>query len=116
MARHNETGKKGEDLAAEYLQKQGYTVLERNYRFGRYEIDIIAQQGKFLVFVEVKSKTNTSFGLPADEVTAKKAAQVTEAALEYIHQNQWKQEIRFDIVSVIFGGGTFNLEHITDAF
>ncbi len=116
MATHNETGKQGEALAAEYLLKNGYEILEQNYRYKRYEIDIIAQKGIFLVFVEVKTKTNLSYGMPADEVSAKKAAQVAEAADEYVYQKQWKREIRFDIVAVIIDGNSYKLEHIEDAF
>jgi putative endonuclease len=116
MATHNLTGQQGELLAAQYLQRQGYQIIERNYRFGRYEIDIIAQKENFLIIVEVKTKTNLSYGSPADEVTPKKAAQVANAAVEYMYQNQWKGEVRYDIIAVVLNGPKATIEHIKDAF
>jgi putative endonuclease len=116
LALHNDTGKKGEQLAVEFLQKAGYAVIERNFRWKRFEIDIIAQLGKFLVFVEVKTKTNTSYGTPDTNVTPRKAAQVMEAAEEYIFENNWTGEIRFDIISVIIQPKHTEIEHIRDAF
>jgi putative endonuclease len=116
MARHNETGKKGEELAAKFLVENGYEILERNYRWKRYEIDLIAKIGFFLVFVEVKTKTNTSYGMPEDDVTAKKANQVMAAAEEYIFETGWKNEIRFDIISVIIQKESILIDHILDAF
>lgn len=116
MATHNDTGKKGEQLAVQFLENAGYTILERNYRWKRYEIDIIAQSEKFLVFVEVKTKTNTSYGTPDTEVTPRKAAQVMEAAEEYIFAKNWAGEIRFDIISIILRPQHTDIEHIKDAF
>lgn len=116
MAVHNETGKKGEELAANCLIEKGYEIVERNYRWKRYEIDLIVKKEPFLVFVEVKTKTNTSFGLPEDDVTPKKANQVMQAAEEYIYAKGWKKEIRFDIVAVIIRGKSIEIEHIIDAF
>lgn len=116
MARHNDTGKKGEELAARFLEEKGYEIVEKNYRWKRYEIDIIAKKEPFLVFVEVKTKTNISFGNPEDDVTDKKAAQVTAAAEEYVYETGWKKEIRFDIVAVVIKGDLVQIEHIMDGF
>ncbi len=116
MAKHNDTGKKGEELAAKYLEDKGYEIIERNYRWKRYEIDIIVKKEPFLVFVEVKTKTNTSYGLPEDDVTPRKASQVTAAAEEYLYESGWKKEIRFDIVAVVIKGQSVEIEHIEDAF
>jgi putative endonuclease len=116
MALHNETGKKGEELAAKFLVEKGFLILEKNFRWKRYEIDLIVQKDKFLVFVEVKTKTNTSYGLPEADVTPRKAAQVVAAAEEYIYANNWKQEIRFDIIAIVLKPDSVEIEHIIDAF
>jgi putative endonuclease len=116
VAQHNETGKKGEELAAKYLKEKGYEIIERNYRWKRYEVDLIVKKESFLVFVEVKTKTNTSFGNPEDDVTDKKAAQVMAAAEEYIYETGWKKEIRFDIVAVVINSQSIQIEHIEDGF
>lgn len=116
MAIHNETGKKGEELAAKYLEEKGYEIIERNYRWKRFEIDLIVKKEPFLVFVEVKTKTNTSFGQPENDVTDKKARQVMEAAEEYVYETGWKKEIRFDIMAVVIKGNTIEVEHIIDGF
>lgn len=116
MAIHNDTGAEGEKMAAIFLENAGYTILERNFRWKRFEIDIICQKEKFLVFVEVKTKTNVKFGMPEMEVTAKKAAQVTEAAMEYVYEKHYKGEIRFDIIAVVIKDNSFKIEHFIDAF
>jgi putative endonuclease len=116
MATHNETGKKGEDLAVKFLEEKGFEIIERNFRWKRYEIDIVAKKEPFLVFVEVKTKTNTTFGYPEDDVTPRKAAQVMAAAEEYVYATGWKKEIRFDIVAVVLKGDLVEIEHILDGF
>lgn len=116
MAIHNKTGQDGEMAAADFLQRQGYTILERNFRWKRFEIDIICQKDKFLVFVEVKTKTNVRFGMPEIEVNDKKAAQVTEAAMEYVYKKNYRGEIRFDIVAVVINSDKVEIEHFEDAF
>ena len=72
MAKHNILGKNGEKIAAEYLVKQGYDIRDINWRNGRYEIDIVATQGKYLVIVEVKTRQSDIFGLPEDAINDKK--------------------------------------------
>ncbi len=116
MATHNETGKRGEELAANYLKEKGYEIIERNYRWKRFEIDLIVKKEPFLVFVEVKTKTNTTFGYPEDDVTPQKAKQVMTAAEEFVYETGWKKEIRFDIVAVIIKGQSIEIEHIIDGF
>ena len=74
MAKHLETGKKAEILASIFLEEKGYEIIARNYRSGRAEIDLIAKKGIFVVFVEVKSLTNTKFGNPEISVTKNKKA------------------------------------------
>ncbi|MEM6525288.1 MAG: YraN family protein [Bacteroidota bacterium] len=111
-----ELGKEGERLAASYLEKNGYRVLASNWRFKRSEIDLICQKGNLLVFVEVKTKSYVAFGQPEDSVDEKKAAKVIEGAEEYIFQNNWNQDIRFDIISIVINGDQQKLLHLEDAF
>jgi putative endonuclease len=116
MAEHLETGKKAEDIAAHFLIEKGYQILHRNYRYGRAEIDLIVQKGIFLVFVEVKSLTNLKFGMPEIGVNKHKVAMVTKAADFYVFKNNWHQQIRFDIVAVIFRNDNVEVSHFEDAF
>jgi len=111
-------GKAGETLAAEYLRQSGYTVLERNYRSRSGEIDIIAKQGKTLVFAEVKTRKSASFGSPAAAVTVKKQAQISRVAQEYLaRENLFDRPARFDVIAVFAPDGKKpQIEVITNAF
>jgi putative endonuclease len=100
MATHNETGKEGEKLAAEWLQKNGYEVRHCNWRHSRYEIDIIATKGKFLHFVEVKARNYSPIGHPEDSVTKKKFKNLQKAADEYLHLNPGHPWIQYDVLSI----------------
>ncbi|MBP6385822.1 MAG: YraN family protein [Pseudarcicella sp.] len=113
---HLKVGEQGEGIASSYLQENGYEILERNFRFEKAEIDIIAQKGKFLVFVEVKTLTNTQFGMPELAVDKQKEKNISRAALHYIYSQDWKQEIRFDIIAIVIDAGKYQLEHFVDAF
>ena len=84
MAEHNDLGKKGEMMAEAHLLKNGYTIVEKNWRFGRAEIDIIAQKDHTLAIVEVKTRTTDWFGNPQDFVNHKKKGLLINAANEYI--------------------------------
>lgn len=117
MAKHNQTGENGETLAADYLVKQGFTVTARNYRYKKAEVDLIAQRDNLLVFVEVKTRTASNFGYPEESVTTKKEQLFLLAADEYIHQSQWQNDIRFDIIAVTISTlGNYQIHHIEDAF
>ncbi len=95
-------GKLGENLAAQYLQKEGYRILVRNYRKKFGEIDIIAKDGSVLVFVEVKTRKTTSMGSPFGAVTFKKQQQISRMAQEYLSSNNlFDYEARFDVVSIL---------------
>ena len=100
MATHNETGKKGEELAASWLEKKGYAILHRNWRHSRYEVDIIATRDNLLHFIEVKTRTNTRFGHPEESVSDKKIENLMEAAGEFMFINQKWQAIQYDILSI----------------
>lgn len=116
MAIQQEIGDKGEFLAAKYLSKKGYSIIEKNYRAGKAEIDLICKDQKTLVFVEVKTRTNQSFGNPESFVNESKAAKVIEGAETYIYNNNWNGAIRFDIVSILLVNGEADIKHFKDAF
>ena len=116
MAEHNELGKLGEELAVEYLQKNGYDILETNYVFQKAEIDIIAQKENILAIVEVKTRSSLDFGLPQDFVKPKKIMLLVKAVNEYVVANDLDVEVRFDIIAVHKEGKKFNIEHLEDAF
>ncbi|TPG44445.1 YraN family protein [Flavobacterium pectinovorum] len=120
MAEHNELGKKGENLAVEYLLENGYKILDRNWTFQKAEIDIIAQKESILAIVEVKTRSSLDFGLPQDFVKPKKIQLLIKAVNAYINDREKDFdedcEIRFDIIAVHKSGETFAIEHLTDAF
>lgn len=119
MALHNELGKWGEDFAARHLEEQGYTILERDWRLGHRDIDIIARtpDGTTIVFVEVKTRTSDVISKPQDAVNAGKIRSLGMAANAYVKEEQLWDELRFDIISIIGDREeTALLEHIEDAF
>jgi putative endonuclease len=100
MARHNETGKMGEDLAAAWLASQGFELLHRNWKYSYFELDVIAVKNGVLHFIEVKTRTTDTYGHPEEGVTTKKLERLMNAGEEYLHQNpQWKR-IQYDILSI----------------
>jgi len=117
MAKHNELGQEGERLARQLLEKKAYRILLTNWRHGRAELDIIAQTGSTLVFVEVKTRTSAAFGQPDEFVSPKKEVLLAGAACAYMEQVNFQGEIRFDIISVLLPThGQPQLRHIEDAF
>jgi len=116
MADHNDLGKLGEELAVNYLTGNGYKILERNWHNIHKEIDIIAQDGKFLVIVEVKTRQSDDYGEPDLAVTKRKQRMLIAAANAYITRKGLDMETRFDIISIIFRDGEPIIEHIEDAF
>jgi putative endonuclease len=127
----SESGKKGErmdrkrmgqvaeEAAVHYLKHQGYQILERNYRSPLGEIDIIAEDRDTLVFIEVRSRQGTRFGLPQETVNWAKQQKVKRMATHYLKaKNAWKKACRFDVVGILFNeeGEVKSLELIRDAF
>jgi putative endonuclease len=106
------TGDKGEDQALLYLAQHGYAILGRNYRYKRAEIDIIARHNDLLIFVEVKVRKNADYGFPETFVDKKKADLIKSAATAYMEAENWRHDVRFDIVAITNG----QLEHFEDAF
>lgn len=116
MAIHNDLGKAGETLAAEYLASQGYAIVERDTRKGHFEIDIVAMKGPRIVFVEVKSRTE-GLSDPLDAIDAKKISRICSAADTYVKLRNIPHEVQFDIITVVFTpDGSHRLTHIPDAF
>jgi putative endonuclease len=116
MAEHNDTGAKGEKLAASFLEKKGYSVLETNWRFKNLEADIIATITKTLVIAEVKTRKSNYFGEPETFVTKQKQKNLIKTAEEYIERNKLDLDVRFDIISIILGDHQTKINHIEDAF
>ena len=117
MAKHNDTGKKGETLASVALEQAGYEILHYNWRHARQEVDLVALQGKTLVFVEVKTRSDDYFGLPEESVDDRKQARLFRAAEAYLDQSGWDGNVRFDVVSVLIPEvGPPHTDIIRDAF
>ena len=114
MSAHMETGRWGEELAQEFLKKKGYAILDINWRFPPYEIDIIAQLNDLVVFVEVKTRKDSSHGFPEQAVTRKKANALLKAAEIYLEEKGIENEIRFDIVSILLNTAPPDIFHIED--
>ncbi|HXX57941.1 MAG TPA: YraN family protein [Thermodesulfovibrionales bacterium] len=110
------TGIKGEELAVRFLRKKGYRILRKNFRSPVGEIDIIAEEGKTIVFVEVKTRTDDSFGHPFEAVDTRKKEKLRRAALSYLKQCKEELPSRFDVLSIEMDGGKSRIEHIIDAF
>ncbi len=116
MATHNELGKKGEEISVEYLQQKGYIILERNWRFKKAEVDIIARKNDVLAIIEVKTRSTNYFGNPQDFVNPKKIKLLVEAINEYVTKNDLDVEVRFDIVAIVKKQEDLEIEHLKDAF
>ncbi|HKJ43153.1 MAG TPA: YraN family protein [Sunxiuqinia sp.] len=118
MSRQKEIGNIGEELAQQHLQSQGYEILERNWHFHHYEIDIIAhdKDEDELVIVEVKTRSGDSYEHPSEAVSDRKIRFLINAAEAYILEKDSDLDTRFDVISIIIFGKDFELEHIKDAF
>ena len=101
MAQHNDIGKKGEDLAAGWLKGKGFTILDRNWRSARCEVDIIAARQGIYHFIEVKSGTGSSYGRPEERVSRKKIGNLMRAAVAWQHRfAQPGKRVQYDVLSV----------------
>lgn len=117
MAQHNDLGKKAEDLAAEFLLKNGYKILTRNFRYQKAEIDIITEKDSLIVIVEVKARSTDAFNLPQEAVNKRKIKLLVSAADHYLEEFNKNLEVRFDIISVLPDEkGNLSIEHIINAF
>jgi len=116
MAESHSLGKRGEKIALDRLLSDGYRILEKNWSAGRKEIDIIAEDDNNIVFVEVKTRTADFQMHPRDAVSVPKQRNIIFAAQGYIERKLPEKEARFDIISIIFDGKHYEVEHIEDAF
>ena len=100
MALHNQLGKKGEEMARDYLLQHEYQILHTNWRFSHYEIDIIALKKNVLHFIEVKIRSSNAFGYPEENVTKKKFKALLNAADEFLYQHQQYRHVQYDILAI----------------
>lgn len=117
MKTHIELGKKGEELAVQFLLLKGYQIEERNWRHGRAEIDIIARKNEKLIFIEVKTRSTDYFGNPEASVDRRKRELIASAAGAYIILQRHEWMIRYDVVAIVMKPeGRYSISHFEDAF
>lgn len=117
MSKHNETGIKGELIAKDFLLTKGYQILATNWCHGKKEVDIIAHKDNFLVFAEVKTRSNFNYGFPEEAVTLQKKNFLKMAAEAYVDANPTTFALRFDIISILVKqGAPQEILHLEDAF
>jgi putative endonuclease len=117
MIDKKELGKKGEEIALRFLKKRGYRIIGRNYVCKMGEMDIIAKEKDTLVFVEVKTRTSTTFGPPQLAVNPKKQSQMSKVALNFLKEKKLEDvKARFDVVAILLGPKGEQIELIRDAF
>ena len=118
MATHNNLGKEGEEEAVQLVLRKGYSILHRNWRAGKKELDIVATDlhQKTLIVVEVKTRRNTSFGLPEDAINTQKIRHIISSTDAYLRKHKIDLPVRFDIITVVGETSPFQMEHIEDAF
>ena len=119
MAEHNRIGNEGEDAAVDYLVRLGYDILHRNWRFGHYELDIVAYDpdDKKVAVIEVKTRSTIDFGNPEDDVIEGKIRRIVSATDAYINEYDVDEDVRFDVMSVVKSSDSgWKICHIKDAF
>lgn len=113
-------GNQGENIAVDFLKESGYIILDRNFRCRTGEVDIIAEDGSYICFIEVKTRYNTSFGTPGEAVSLTKQYHIFRTAQYYIMKKKlFKSNFRFDVVEIIFKNcaqGCYSIGLIKDAF
>ena len=115
MAAHNELGKWGEDLAAKFLEEQGYEILERDWKSGHHDLDIVAGNEGGIAIVEVKTRRNRLFGDPEQAIDYKKRLSLQSAINHYVKAHHIKAPVRFDVISIVGTiGSTPEIDHIKD--
>lgn len=117
MASHNDLGNEGEELAAAYLQKNGYHIITRNYTYLKGEIDIIARSGNIIAIVEVKTRSTPDFGDPQEFLKPAQRKRLVETAHKFTEDyGDENIEVRFDFIGVIINRAGTKIEHLVDAF
>lgn len=112
----HDLGVAGERIAERYLISRGYTILERNWRFAKAEVDIIAAEGEVVVAVEVKSRSSNAYGDPHEFINRRKIQLLRKAMNAYVNLNGLDQEVRFDIIGIIRENGRERISHLRDAW
>ena len=114
---HIEVARKGEELAREFLEHAGYEILQANYRYGHGEIDLIAKDGEYFVFAEVKTRLGDSYGHPLLSITPAKQKQIAAVARAYFFEKKLQDvPCRFDVLTVEYRAGVPVVEHYYNAF
>lgn len=113
--RSHDLGKRGENLASRYLLSKGYTILERNWRFQKAEIDILAAKDGTLAVIEVKTRSTRVYGNPEAFINRNKVQLMRKAANAYVNKNRLNLEIRFDFIGIVFESNKEKLTHLKDA-
>jgi putative endonuclease len=117
MALHFALGRAGEDVAARYLRRLGFAIVERNWRCPQGEIDLVAAKGGLIVFCEVKARRSSAWGEPSEAVDPRKQARIRRLAGRWLAEHRRHARIiRFDVVSIVVEGGPPEVVHIPDAF
>jgi putative endonuclease len=116
LSNHLDIGLAGEQYACTHLVREGYTILENNWRYKRAEVDVICTKGECLIFVEVKTRTSDFMGDPSAAVTRAKQKHIVRAADAYVKEYDGDPIVRFDIIGIIMNSKEQTLEHIEDAF
>jgi putative endonuclease len=116
MAQHNELGKIGEQIAVDFLVNKGYKIKERNWRFKKAEVDIIAETANTLVAVEVKTRSTDVFGDPQEFIKEKQKKMLIHAVDEYVISNDLNVEVRFDVIGIVKNNEETKIKHLEDAF
>ncbi len=117
MGKHKQTGAKGEQIAVEFLKKLEYEIVHTNWCSGKKEVDIIAYKAPILVFVEVKTRYDFTFGFPEEAVTTQKQNYLKAAADAFLADNPQYLQLRFDIISIQLQGTIIKeIKHFEDAF
>jgi putative endonuclease len=115
VAAHNELGKWGEDIAATFLEEKGFQIIERNWKSGHHDLDIVAKEGNALVIVEVKTRRNRLFGNPEEAIDYKKRNSLQSAINHYVKTHRFGSSVRFDIISIVGTiGSKPEIDHIID--
>ena len=114
MSDKTEIGRRGENLAMEFLESKGFTVAARNFRYGKAEIDLIVKRENWMLFIEVKTRSSVSYGQPEEFLSNLQINRIFDAAEEYIFRVDWKGNVRFDVVTVKLGNEVV-IEHLEDA-
>ena len=117
LGKRRDVGREGEDLAAAYLKKKGLRLIDRNVRTPYGEIDLIFEDGRVVVFAEVKTRSGNGFGGPSAAVDQDKRRRISNAAMSFLAGKGWQDRLaRFDVVGIVMEGGRPRLDHLIDAF